>query len=194
MPGRYAPMLLRLLRRPRRSFAELSEHPPGNWLIPIWGFTLVSFAEGYDRIVSQQTGISSIGAIGLTLLLALMIGSWTWAFIYGGALHASSLLLGGKPGPGATIRAVGYAFFWPGVLAFLSGVVVILTGYRGGQMSAAAMMAALFHVIAGFWALYLIISALKVRHSFSWLRAISAYLLPILALLIVVLIFLVILK
>jgi hypothetical protein len=81
---------------------------------------------------------------------------------------------------------VGYALFWPGILAALASVAVIVLGYRGVDLPPEAIPPLLLQVCAGAWGLYTVIAALRARHGFGWGRAVLAYLLPFVAIAIVV--------
>jgi hypothetical protein len=185
-------MLLSLLRHPQATIRSLIEEENARWLVPIAGFSFVSFAEGYGRIVTALPAWSAIALILLTAAGALAIGSWTWAGIFGGLLHGSSRLLKGREGVSKTIRAVGYAFFWPGLVAALNSIAVISLGYRGTDLPLLATLPLVLQVCAGLWGVYTVVSALRVRHGFGWGRAVIAYLLPFVALLAVVIAFLVV--
>lgn len=174
-------MLLKLLRHPQSTIAALVNDPNATWSIPIAGFFMLSFAEGYDRVVGRLPAWPAVVLILVIALGALVLGSWTWAGIFGGLLHLSARLLRGQEGASKTIRAVGYALFWPGVLALAGSVAMILLGYRGDEgdeLPASVIVPVLLLVCAGFWGIYTVVAALRARHGFGWGRAILAYLLP----------------
>jgi hypothetical protein len=176
-------MLLKLLRHPQSTISALVNEPSATWALPIVGFFFLSFAEGYGRVVSLRPAWPAVVLILVTALAALVIGSWTWAGIFGGLLHLSARLLRGQEGASKTIRAVGYAFFWPGVLAAAASVAIILLGYRGDDFPPAAIAPLLLQLCAGFWGIYTVVAALRATHGFGWGRAVLAYLLPFIVLL-----------
>ena len=183
-------MLLKLLRHPQSTIAALVNDPKATWFIPMAGFFMVSFSEGYDRFVSRFPTWPAAVLILVTALGALVLGAWAWAGMFGGLLHLSSRLLRGQEGAAKTIRAVGYAFFWPGVLALAGSVAIILLGYRGDELSASTIVPALLLVCAGFWGIYTVVAALRARHGFGWGRAILAYFLPFVVLIAIAAVFL----
>jgi hypothetical protein len=171
-------MLKELLRRPRATIPELVSQDPEHRVIALAGFFFVAFAEGYERIVTQFANLPGILLVAIVALGCLILGMWAWAWIFGGALYLAARLLKGKPGAFASVSAVGYGFFWPGLLAFLSAVVVIFGGYRGSDMSGVSLVGVLFQLSAGLWAVYAAIAAIKAHHEFNWWKAIATYLLP----------------
>lgn len=184
-------MLLQLLRRPQETIPALLAEDPRPWLVPITGYFCVSFAEGYERVASRTSAWPAVATIVVAGIVALVIGSLVWAAGFGGALHLSSRLLRGEEGMSDTVRAVGYAFYWPGLLAVAAVVTMALLGYRGGELPLRALLPALVQGGAGLWAVYTVIAALRARHRFGWWRSIAAYLLPFLVLVAAVAVFVV---
>ncbi len=187
-------MLKNLLLKPRAAVPQLVGREPKRWLAPLAGFFFVSFSGGYERAVTRSADLSGIALIGIVAMGALLIGVWSWAGIVGGALYLSARALKGKPGLLDSVMAVGYGFFWPGVLAFISAVAVILGGYRGLEISTVSSIGVLLQVGAGVWAWYTVAAAIKAHHEFSWWKTIAACLLPFGVLILAVLVYVTITK
>ena len=115
------------------------------------------------------------------LAFAAMVGSWLWAAAYGGALHASARVLGGKAGVGGSVQAVGYALVWPGFLAATSAIAL---SFSPGPLAYVFMA---LNLAAAGWAIYTVVAAIRIRHAFTWWRATSTWLLTLLAVAIVAL-------
>lgn len=179
--------LLELLWRPQETIPGLVADYRRPWRLPLTGYFLLSFAEGVDWFATRLPDSSGVAVVLAPLALALVFGTLAWAGMFGGAMHLSSRVLGGKRGVDATIRAVGYACFWPGLFAAPAALVVTLaTG--GSQASAITALIALgIQLGAGLWCVYTVTAALRSHHGFSWPRAVAAYLLPFLALIAMVL-------
>lgn len=183
-------MYLELFRKPQQAIPLLVMSDPEPWLVPFVGFFCVSFAEGYDRVLAIWPNRPGVVLLLLVAAGALGIGAWGWAGMFGGALHLSTRLFGGKPGASETIRAVGYAFFWPGILGAVSGAAVILMGYRGDDPPPAAMVPLLLlQACASLWAVYTVVVSLRAWHGFGWWRAIGSYLTPFVILITVVVVY-----
>lgn len=178
-----------LLRSPKKAIPELLVSDPDPWFLPLAGYFFLSFAEGHGNMSDRFPSLG-YGLILLISLLVSVLGSFLAAGLYGGSLHVSARLLGGKPGLTETVRAVGYALFWPGLVAFpcAAGFVAMLHGAT--RPSPAVWLPALGNVAAGIWAVITVVGALRAHHSFSRSRAILAWLTPILLLIPVVLLIL----
>lgn len=105
-----------LLLDPRHTVAYLVSTGKG-WKVPYVGFALLAYAEGIDRAAQRLGDAPVIGVILTSVTLAFVLGAWMWAFVYGGLIHLSARVLKGRKGYEDTIRALGYAFFWPAALA-----------------------------------------------------------------------------
>jgi len=172
-------MLFKLFIKPQATISSLISKGSKFLSFPFVGFFLIAFAEGYERTVTRFSDLSSISLVGITFLLALLVGVWVWAGFLGGIIYLSSRLFRGKPGFLDTVNAIGLAFVWPGMLAFLASILVIFGGYRGeDDLSALSAIGFLLQIIAGLWGLYNTILAIKSHHEFGWAKAISAYTLP----------------
>lgn len=169
--------LIELLRTPQRSIASRLAGQDGSWILAFSGYFFLSLAEGQDRVATRFPGMGTASAVALSVVLAALLGTWIAAGSYGGALHVGARVLGGRPGVGESIQAVGLGLFWPGLFAACAAVVVTLTS---ATLPRIAMVAAFLNVAAGLWALYATIAAIRVRHAFSWWRAVLSWLLPIL--------------
>jgi hypothetical protein len=144
------------------------------------GYACVSYAEGNDRIVSRLADSPALVLILVTAGIAVLIGGWLWAGLFGGALHVSARALGGKPGFAQTVRAVGYGFFWPGILSAAAASLILILGYRGDALPRGAAPLLYVQIGAGLWGVYTVIAALRARHEFGWARAIGTYVLTFL--------------
>lgn len=178
-------MLLELLRHPQATIRTLVQDESAGWGWSLTGYFLVSFAQGYERSVTEYPDWPTIALLLMTAAGALILGVWAWAGLFGGVLHASARLLRGQEGTPKTIRAVGYALLWPGILAAPASAAVVSLGYRGGDLPPAASGPTLVQLGAGLWAVYLVVAALRARHGFGWGRAVVAYILPFVGLAIV---------
>ena len=77
-------MNLDLLRRPQATIPGLVSREPKEWTVPLAGYFFVSFAEGYDRAVTQWAHLPGIFLVVIVAITALVIGVWAWAGIFGG--------------------------------------------------------------------------------------------------------------
>ena len=171
-------MLLDLLRRPRTTIPGLYDQIQPQWPIPLAGYFFTAFAESYGRMVERFAHLPGFGLVALVAIATALVGMWAWAGMLGGALYLSVRLLKGRHGFHGSVMAVGYGLFWPGLLGFLSSILVILGGFRGGEVSASSMVGIVGQLASGVWGLYTLIAAIKAHHGFGWWRAIASYVIP----------------
>jgi len=163
-----------LLFRPRATLSLRVEADPNPWIVPFLGFSFASFMRAAQEPIRLDIGMGPAGDLLVLAFGALLIGGWMWAGIYGGALHIGALLLGGKKGPSGTIRAAGYAVFWPGLVGAVVLSMELLFG-KGKTSEGLSLVASVLVAGCGFWSVYTVVASLRAWHTFSWLRAISSY-------------------
>ena len=168
---------LELLRRPQKAIATAVTDGNDEWLLPMLGYSFLSLAEGFDRMAERLPTTHPLLVVLAALGVVIVLGVWLSAITYGGALHLGAKIFRGQPGLSQSIQAVGYSLFWPGLVAAPAAALFSLTYQRN---TALGCTFALVNVVAGIWALYTTVAAVRARHGFSWWRAIAAWLLTIL--------------
>ncbi len=111
--------------------------------------------------------------VGLNWLVNVFLFGVLWFYV-------GARLVGGEATLDTTVRAVGYAFLWPGIASL---VIVVVSNYIGDASSSAIPASLFFRLALGLWSICLAGIAMKYVHSLSWGRTIAVVLwLPVLML------------
>ena len=151
-----------LLQRPVVYFRQFPSRATSLW-VALGSFLILALAE-----VSSAGEMPSASDVPQVLMwLAL---NWILGVAFFGVLwfFVGARLLGGKGGLNATVRAVGYAFLVPGIVAL---AFTLLTAPLG-KMSVGPTLGVLgVKVLLGLWAVCLAGVAVKFVQSLTWRRA-----------------------
>lgn len=157
-----------LITRPQQAIVALVER--GGVIAPIAGYFLLAFAHTPDGMFRflPELGLSRVGFV----LMGTLIMAAAFVVIYGLGTHAGARILGGRPGFGYTILAIGYAIFWPAVIGALATIADGLLTANGAERL--AVIPETVKTIASVWGIYLVIAAVHAWHRLSWVRAVVA--------------------
>ena len=131
--------------------------------VALGSFLILALAE-----VSAVGEMPSAGDVPEVLMwLAL---NWLFGVAFFGVLwfFVGARLLGGKATLNATVRAVGYAFLVPGIVAL---AFTLLTAPLGKMSVGPALTVLGVKVLLGLWSICLAGIAVKFVHSLTWRRA-----------------------
>jgi hypothetical protein len=148
-----------LLYRPSDYFRDFEQHEP-RWAVALGAYLLHAVAEAAGGGIPRPD--EAFGALVGVLL------NWAFSVFFFGVLwfFAGARVLGGHGSLGTTVRAVGYAFLWPALIAV---PVAVAHGSSPSRPNIGTL------VIAGglgLWTLTLATIAVKNVHSLSWIRTV----------------------
>jgi hypothetical protein len=150
-----------LLQHPVEYFRQVPSRTTSPW-VALGSFLIVAVAE-----VAAAGEVPSARDVPQVLMwLAL---NWIFGVAFFGVLwfFVGARLLGGKASLNATVRAVGYAFLVPGIVAL---AFTLLTAPLG-KMSVGPTLGVLgVKVLLGLWSVCLAGVAVKFVHSLTWRR------------------------
>ncbi len=152
---------------------------------PAWlGYFFVSMAETSGNRLERLETWSPTEVLLLSIAVGLSFGAAAQAAGVGGLwLHLGAKMVGGKEGFFETVKAAGYAVFWPGLLIFPAVVVENYTFREAEGAGAVPLLIALvWHAVVGVWGWLRSVNAVRVLHDRSvWQAVVIALWLPVVA-------------
>jgi hypothetical protein len=152
-----------LLQRPVEYFRHFPSRAASLW-VALGSFLILALTE-----VSAAGEVPSASDVPQVIMwLAL---NWLFGVVFFGVLwfFVGARLLGGRASLNATVRAVGYAFLVPGMVAL---AFTLLTAPLGKMSVGPALSVLGIKVLLGLWAICLAGIAVKFVHSLTWRRAV----------------------
>lgn len=145
--------LIGLLYRPSAFFASFDGRSASRALA-LGAFLLLAVVEGYGELVAADASqrVALVPGVALNGLLKVVVFGVVWFYV-------GARVVGGTASLDTTVKAVGYAFFWPALIAVAT--VALLEG-SGPQSTDFVLLSIGLRVLLGI--LSIVLAALAVRH------------------------------
>lgn len=172
-----------LLTHPKQFFIHFTVMPP-QWLIAYCGYYLVTFVESVGNVVYGDRS-ASIAAMLLRGIAGSFFGAFFNLLFFGGLwMHLGAKILGGRAPFKTTVQAVGYGFFFPGLLGLATVPLMLYSTVPTNSLTenlVSTIASLLLQLIAGLAALVYAAIGTKHIHELSWRKTIAVMLwMPIL--------------
>lgn len=156
--------LLFLLKQPSRFFSTFGQQRT-TWLAAFAGYYLITLAGSLGAW--SAAGADPVSALVNSLLRALLDGAFSLVFFGVLWMYFGSRLVMGQTSLACTVKAVGYAFLWPGLLGAWA---VLLPVAAPGAAAVLAPTSLVLRLAAGLWAVTVAALALKALNRLDWRR------------------------
>lgn len=150
---------------------------------PAWfGYFAMAMSE-YSGSLLERSEVLNPGVVLLvSISLALTIGAASHALGVGGLwLWLGAKIVGGRKGFSQTIKLVGYAFYWPGLMVLPALIIenFTLREEAGTTATVLGLVALLWHVVIAIWGWLRMINAVRLFHELTFWKAVFIGLWPL---------------
>lgn len=159
-------MLRQLITDPYEAIPALVAR--NHYVVPMSPFLVLGIASSVDRWLRRDVTIGMLASIWIGAVAGAI-----FLVLYSLWLHLFARAFGGRARALETLRAVGYAMFWPALLHLVAALLRIATRRVDGLDLGSIPSGVKF--VASFWSAYLTIVAIRALHSLSWPRAIGVF-------------------
>jgi hypothetical protein len=151
-----------LFHSPIEYFRQFDKHHSSLW-VALGSFLLLALGQ-----VATAGEPPSLSELPLAVMWVLL--NWIFGVVFFGVIwfFLGAKALGGKADLATTVRAVGYAFLIPAIVAL---IVSALTAAFGDSSPGGAMRMLAINGLLGLWSLCVAGIAIRFVHSLSWQRA-----------------------